>query len=87
MGELIRTDGMYWSVALDGVRVHYGAGYDADTVPQDVVEATTQLAASFVNRGALAGMESQDDGAMDVRVSKAMLQPDVSAVLQKYVDW
>ena len=87
LGELIRIDGGYWSPALDGVKVHYGAGYDADTVPQDVVEAATQLAASFVNRGGQAGLESQDDGAMDVRVSKAMLPPDVSAVLQKYVDW
>lgn len=87
LGELIRTDGGYWSTALDGVKVHYGAGYDADTVPQDLVEAATQLAASFVNRGALAGMESQDDGSLDVKVSKSMLPPDVSAVLQKYVDW
>lgn len=87
LGELVRTDGGYWDYAQDGVKVHYGAGYDADTVPDDLVEAATQVAAGMVNRAPLAGLESQDDGSIDVRVSKSMLPPDVLAVLQKYVDW
>lgn len=86
-GLIVRTDGAYWSYANDGVKVHYGAGYDADTVPDDLVEAATQVAAGMVNRAPLAGLESQDDGSLDVRVSKSMLPPDVVAVLQKYVDW
>lgn len=87
MGALIRNDGGYWADGVDGVRVHYGGGYDADTAPDDLIEAATQIAAGMVNRAPLAGIESQDDGSLDVRVSKSMLPPDVVAVLQKYVDW
>lgn len=85
-GVLYRTDGGYWSNEPDGVSVHYGAGYDSVTVPDDLVEAATQIAASMFNRGGLAGLDQQDDGAVQVRVSSAAIPPGARAILAQYCD-
>lgn len=85
-GFLIRTDGAYWSNEPDGVQVHYGAGYDSTTVPDDLVEAAVQIGASMFNRSALAGVESQDDGALDVKVSTETIPATARAILSQYRD-
>lgn len=85
-GLLYRTDGSYWSNALDGVQVHYGAGYDSTTVPEDLVEAANLIGVAMFNRGALAGLESQDDGATDVKVSADAVPPAARAILSQYRD-
>lgn len=85
-GILRRTDGGYWSTALDGVQVHYGAGYDSSTVPADLTEAATQIAASMFHRGGMAGLSEQDDGAVDVRVSEDAVPPTARAILARYRD-
>lgn len=85
-GILHRTDGGYWSAEPDGTQVHYGAGYDSSSIPDDLVEAGTLIAAALFNRGAVAGLESQDDGATDVKVSKEAVPPAARAILSRYVD-
>lgn len=86
-GMLVRIDDEFWAPGESAVQVHYGAGYDATTLPDDLVEAATQIAASMVNRAPLAGLDAQDDGGIDIRVSKAQLPPEAMAILAKYVDW
>lgn len=85
-GFLIRTDGQYWSDEPDGTQVHYGAGYDAASVPNDLVEASTLIAAGLFNRGGLSGLDQQDDGATQVRVSADKVPPEARAILSRYRD-
>ncbi len=85
-GILHRTDGSYWSDEMDGTQVHYGAGYDSSSVPADIIEAATLIAAALFNRGAVAGLESQDDGATDVQVSDEAVPPAARAILSRYRD-
>lgn len=85
-GFLKRIDGLYWSDESDGVQVHYGAGYDSTTVPEDLVEAATQIGASMFNRAPLAGLDSMDDGATDVRVSSEAIPAIARAILARYQD-
>lgn len=85
-GILHRTDGSYWSSEPDGTQVHYGAGYDSSSIPADIVEAATLIAAALFNRGAMSGLESQDDGATDVTVSDEAVPPAARAILARYRD-
>ena len=85
-GLLYRTGNSYWSDEPDGVQVHYGAGYDATTIPDELVEAATEIAVSMFNRAPLAGLDQQDDGAMVVRVSQDAIPATARAVLRKYAD-
>lgn len=85
-GILYRTDGLYWSGSDDGVLVHYGAGYDSTTVPDDLVEAATEIAASMFNRGHVSGLDQHDDGGVDARVSSAQVPPAARAILNRYQD-
>lgn len=74
----------YWSSEPDGVLVHYGAGYDAGTLPDELVEAATLIAASLFNRAVLQGLESVDDGSTDVKVSKDVLPMEARLILNRY---
>lgn len=85
-GILHRTDGSYWSYEPDGTQVHYGAGYDSSSIPDDLVEAATLIAVALFNRGAVAGLESQDDGATDVTVSDEAIPATARAILSRYSD-
>lgn len=85
-GMLYRTDGAYWTRSPSALVVHYGAGYDASTVPDDLVEAALVIGTALFQRAQAAGYETQDDGQTSLKVLQRDIPPFVKAILAGYVD-
>lgn len=83
--ELLRIAG-YWSQEREGVQVFYAWGYDASTVPTELVSAAEQIAASAFNRGRHQGMTGQTVSGYAFQLADTDLPPNARVVLARYED-
>ncbi len=75
----------FWSTRRKGVAVMYAWGYDANTVPGELVRAADLIAVASFNRARHAGLVSESESGYRYDLDENMVPAEARAILANYV--